>query len=104
MLFRGKITQKREVVLGNQAVFCPAWAGFRWGIAQKCYAFSMRNYTKLRSAVGEGGDFLPRVGRFSLGNSMKSLCFFDVELYKIMECWRGMGRFFAWGGRVFAGG
>lgn len=46
---------------------------------------------------------MPWVGRFSLGDSTKMLWFLDIELYKIMECWRGMGRFFALGGPVFAG-
>ena len=64
----------------------------------------MKNYIKSLNAAGGGGDFLPWVGWLSLGDSTKTLCFFDVELYKIMECWRGMGRFFALGGRVFAGG
>ena len=85
MLFRGDITQKSGAVLGNQAVFCPAWAGFRWGIAQKFRDFSTRNYTKLWSTAGGGGGFLPWVGRFLLGDSTKALCFFDEELYKIME-------------------
>ena len=46
---------------------------------------------------------MPWTGWFSLGDSTKVLCFFDEELYKITECCRGRGWFFALGGQVLAG-
>lgn len=104
MLFRREIIQNYGVLPGEGAVFCPGLADFRWRIAQKCYAFSARNYIKLRSAAGGGGGFLPWVGRFLSGDSIKVPYFFGAELYKITECCRGRGRFFVLGGQVFAGG
>lgn len=46
---------------------------------------------------------MPWVGGYLLGDSTKALRFFDEELYKITECWRGRGWFFGLGGPVFAG-
>ena len=59
VFFWREIIQNYGVLPGEGAVFCPGWAGICWGIAQKRYAFSMRNYIKLRSIAGEGGDFSP---------------------------------------------
>ena len=103
MLFRGKITHKRGAVLGNRAVFFLGGAVFDGRLHKSAVLFAMKNYIKSLNAAGGGGGFLPWVGRFLLGDSTKALCFFDVELYKIMECWRGMGRFFVLRGQVFAG-
>ena len=47
-------------------------AVFAGGIAQKRRAFSVRDYTKSRSAGGEGGDFSPRMGWFLPGKRPKS--------------------------------
>lgn len=46
---------------------------------------------------------MPWVGGYLLGDSTKALRFFDEELYKIAERWRGRRRIFAQGGPVFAG-
>lgn len=46
---------------------------------------------------------MPWVGRYSLGDSTKVLCFFGAELYKITERCRGRRWFFALGGQVFVG-
>ena len=67
VFWRG-IIQNYGVLPGEEVVFCPGCADFHWGIAQKRRAFSVRDYTKSRSAGGEGGDFSPLVGRFSPGN------------------------------------
>ena len=82
---------KLRSAVGEWGDFCPWWAGFRWEIAQNNCAFSMWNYIKLWSAAGGGGGLLPLVGRYSLGNSTKTPCFFGAGLHKITECWRGRG-------------
>lgn len=69
VISRCKIIQNHGARAGKRVIFCPGWAGFRWGIAQKCYGFSMRNYIKLRSAAGEGGDFCPGWAGFCRENA-----------------------------------
>lgn len=104
MLFRCGIIKNYGVLSGKGVIFCPGWAGFRWKIAQNHCAFSIWNYIKLWSVGGEGGGFLPWVGGYLLGDSTKALRFFDEELYKIAERWRGRGWFFGLGWLAFVGG
>ena len=96
MLFRGKITQKRGAVLGNQAVFCPGCAGFRRGNRSKIPCFFGTEFHKsVECCRGMVVIFSLVCAGVCRGNRSKTPCFFEAKLHKsVGSCWE-IRRFFS---------